>query len=63
MTIFRTQILAIASNLGYVVAPPLQTQMAAQQAGYEAQRRLNHQMMEMIQRMYPNKVFPDVSDP
>ncbi|CAN7069637.1 unnamed protein product, partial [Brassica oleracea var. botrytis] len=24
MTIFRTQILAIASNLGYVVAPPLQ---------------------------------------
>ncbi|KAF3508424.1 hypothetical protein F2Q69_00003561 [Brassica cretica] len=41
----------------------LETQMAAQQAGYEAHRRLNHQMMEMMQRMYPNEVFPDVSDP
>ncbi|KAF3569039.1 hypothetical protein DY000_02011790 [Brassica cretica] len=41
----------------------LETQMAAQQAGYEAQRRLNQQMMEMMQRMYPNEVFPDVSDP
>uniref|UniRef100_A0A0D3BE60 Uncharacterized protein n=1 Tax=Brassica oleracea var. oleracea TaxID=109376 RepID=A0A0D3BE60_BRAOL len=29
--------------------------MAAQQAGYEAQRRLNQQMMEMMQRMYPNE--------
>uniref|UniRef100_A0A0D3AMK1 Uncharacterized protein n=1 Tax=Brassica oleracea var. oleracea TaxID=109376 RepID=A0A0D3AMK1_BRAOL len=41
----------------------LETQMAAQQAGYEAQRRLNQQMMEM---MYPNEVFPvfpDVPDP
>uniref|UniRef100_A0A0D3CKB8 Uncharacterized protein n=1 Tax=Brassica oleracea var. oleracea TaxID=109376 RepID=A0A0D3CKB8_BRAOL len=38
----------------------LETQMAAQQAGYEAQRRLNQQMMEMMQRMYPNEVFPDV---
>ena len=28
----------------------LETQMAAQQAGYEAQRRLNQQMMEMMQR-------------
>uniref|UniRef100_A0A0D3CDT8 Uncharacterized protein n=1 Tax=Brassica oleracea var. oleracea TaxID=109376 RepID=A0A0D3CDT8_BRAOL len=34
------------------------TQMAAQQAGYEAQRRLNQQMMEMMQRMYPNENFP-----
>uniref|UniRef100_A0A0D3AX25 Uncharacterized protein n=1 Tax=Brassica oleracea var. oleracea TaxID=109376 RepID=A0A0D3AX25_BRAOL len=34
--------------------------MAAQQAGYEAQRRLNQQMMEMMQRMYPNEVFPYV---
>uniref|UniRef100_A0A0D3CKE4 Uncharacterized protein n=1 Tax=Brassica oleracea var. oleracea TaxID=109376 RepID=A0A0D3CKE4_BRAOL len=33
----------------------LETQMAAQQAGYEAQRRLNQQMMEMMQRMYPNE--------
>ncbi|KAF3537985.1 hypothetical protein F2Q69_00021427 [Brassica cretica] len=41
----------------------LETQMAAQQAGYEAQRRLNQQMMEMKQRMYPNEVFPDVPDP
>uniref|UniRef100_A0A0D3DA72 Uncharacterized protein n=1 Tax=Brassica oleracea var. oleracea TaxID=109376 RepID=A0A0D3DA72_BRAOL len=37
--------------------------MAAQQAGYEAQRRLNQQMMEMMQRMYPNEVFPNVQDP
>ncbi|KAF3539621.1 hypothetical protein F2Q69_00021025 [Brassica cretica] len=41
----------------------LETQMAAQQAGYEAQKRLNQQMMEMIQRMYPNEVFPNVQDP
>ncbi|KAF3499750.1 hypothetical protein F2Q69_00043444 [Brassica cretica] len=41
----------------------LETQMAAQQASYEAQRRLNQQMVEMMQRMYPNEVFPDVSDP
>uniref|UniRef100_A0A0D3BMV2 Uncharacterized protein n=1 Tax=Brassica oleracea var. oleracea TaxID=109376 RepID=A0A0D3BMV2_BRAOL len=41
----------------------LETQMAAQQAGYEAQRRLNQQMMEMMQRMYPNEVFPNVQDP
>uniref|UniRef100_A0A0D3DLR5 F-box domain-containing protein n=1 Tax=Brassica oleracea var. oleracea TaxID=109376 RepID=A0A0D3DLR5_BRAOL len=32
-------------------------------AGYEAQKRLNQQMMEMMQRMYPNKVFPNVPDP
>uniref|UniRef100_A0A0D3CVF6 Uncharacterized protein n=1 Tax=Brassica oleracea var. oleracea TaxID=109376 RepID=A0A0D3CVF6_BRAOL len=37
----------------------LETQMAAQQAGYEAQRRLKQQMMEMMQMMYPNEVFPD----
>ncbi|KAF2547558.1 hypothetical protein F2Q70_00020200 [Brassica cretica] len=41
----------------------LETQMAAQQAGYEAQKRLNQQMMEMMQRMYPNEVFPNVEDP
>uniref|UniRef100_A0A0D3C1C9 Uncharacterized protein n=1 Tax=Brassica oleracea var. oleracea TaxID=109376 RepID=A0A0D3C1C9_BRAOL len=41
----------------------LKTQMAAQRAGYEAQRRLNQQMMEMMQRMYPNEVFPNVQDP
>uniref|UniRef100_A0A0D3DJK3 Uncharacterized protein n=1 Tax=Brassica oleracea var. oleracea TaxID=109376 RepID=A0A0D3DJK3_BRAOL len=41
----------------------LETQMAAQQAGYEAQRRLNQQMMELMQRMYPNEVFPNVLDP
>ncbi|KAF3570940.1 hypothetical protein F2Q69_00058378 [Brassica cretica] len=40
----------------------LETQVAAQQAGYEAQRRLNQQMMEMMQRMYPNEVFPNVPD-
>uniref|UniRef100_A0A0D3AAM9 Uncharacterized protein n=1 Tax=Brassica oleracea var. oleracea TaxID=109376 RepID=A0A0D3AAM9_BRAOL len=36
--------------------------MAAQQAGYEAQKRLNQQKMEMMQRMYPNEVFPNVDD-
>ncbi|KAF3601149.1 hypothetical protein F2Q69_00036852 [Brassica cretica] len=41
----------------------LETQMAAQQVGYEAQKRLNQQMMEMMQRMYPNEVFPNVDDP
>ncbi|KAL0806374.1 hypothetical protein Bca101_098866 [Brassica carinata] len=41
----------------------LETQMAAQQTGYEAQRRLNQQMIEMMQRMYPNEVFPEVPDP
>ncbi|KAF3600131.1 hypothetical protein F2Q69_00037509 [Brassica cretica] len=40
-----------------------ETQMAAQQTGYEAQRRLNQQMMEMMQRMYPNEMFPNVQDP
>uniref|UniRef100_A0A0D3CDB9 Uncharacterized protein n=1 Tax=Brassica oleracea var. oleracea TaxID=109376 RepID=A0A0D3CDB9_BRAOL len=29
--------------------------MAAQQAGYETQKRLNEQMMEMMKRMYMNK--------
>uniref|UniRef100_A0A0D3E7A2 Uncharacterized protein n=1 Tax=Brassica oleracea var. oleracea TaxID=109376 RepID=A0A0D3E7A2_BRAOL len=41
----------------------LETQMAAQQVGYEAKRMLNQQMMEMMQRMYPNEVFPNVQDP
>ncbi|KAF2546154.1 hypothetical protein F2Q70_00020202 [Brassica cretica] len=41
----------------------LETQMVAQHAGYEAQKRLNQQMMEMMQRMYPNEVFPNVQDP
>ncbi|KAF2558594.1 hypothetical protein F2Q68_00013712 [Brassica cretica] len=41
----------------------LETQMAAQQAGYEAHKRLNQQMMEMMQMMYPNEVFPNVEDP
>ncbi|WZZ65713.1 hypothetical protein YC2023_077083 [Brassica napus] len=41
----------------------LETQMAAQQAGYEVQRRLNQKMMEMMQRMYPNEVFPDLLNP
>ncbi|KAF3529644.1 hypothetical protein DY000_02036921 [Brassica cretica] len=44
----------------------LETQMAAQQAGYESQKRLNEQMMEMMEmmkRMYPNEVFPNIQDP
>ncbi|KAG5383045.1 hypothetical protein IGI04_034515 [Brassica rapa subsp. trilocularis] len=40
-----------------------ETQMAAQQAGYETQKRLNEQMMEMMKRMYPNEVFPNIQDP
>ncbi|KAG5381641.1 hypothetical protein IGI04_033111, partial [Brassica rapa subsp. trilocularis] len=40
----------------------LETQMAAQQAGYETQKRLNEQMMEMMKRMYPNEVFPNIQD-
>uniref|UniRef100_A0A0D3ATA8 Uncharacterized protein n=1 Tax=Brassica oleracea var. oleracea TaxID=109376 RepID=A0A0D3ATA8_BRAOL len=46
-----------------VLTTQLKDKIAAQQAGYEAQRRLNQQMMEMMQRMYPNEVFPDVLDP
>ncbi|KAG5412406.1 hypothetical protein IGI04_008725 [Brassica rapa subsp. trilocularis] len=41
----------------------LETQMAAQQAGYETQKRLNVQMMEMMRRMYSNEVFPNIQDP
>ncbi|KAG5397588.1 hypothetical protein IGI04_019402 [Brassica rapa subsp. trilocularis] len=41
----------------------LEAQMAAQQAGYETQKRLNEQMMEMMKRMYPNEVFPNIQDP
>ncbi|KAF2597285.1 hypothetical protein F2Q68_00009040 [Brassica cretica] len=41
----------------------LETQMAAQQAGYETQKRLNEQMMEMMKGMYPNEVFPNIQDP
>uniref|UniRef100_A0A0D3B5S3 Uncharacterized protein n=1 Tax=Brassica oleracea var. oleracea TaxID=109376 RepID=A0A0D3B5S3_BRAOL len=41
----------------------LETQMAAQQAGYEAHKRLNQQMAKMMHRMYPNEVFPNVQDP
>ncbi|KAF3579999.1 hypothetical protein DY000_02033896 [Brassica cretica] len=41
----------------------LETQMASQHAGYEAQKRLNQKMMEMMKRMYPNEVFPNVQDP
>nr|VDD36408.1 unnamed protein product [Brassica oleracea] len=42
-------------------APPpfVDPEMTAQQAGYEAQKRLNQQMMEMMQRMYPNVQDPD----
>ncbi|KAG2289756.1 hypothetical protein Bca52824_049360 [Brassica carinata] len=38
----------------------LETRMAAQQAGYEALRRLNQQMMEMM-RGCTNEVFPDAA--
>ncbi|KAL0795467.1 hypothetical protein Bca101_066844 [Brassica carinata] len=40
----------------------LEAMMATQQAGFEAQKRQNEQMMEMIKRMYPNEVFPNVQD-
>ncbi|KAG5401151.1 hypothetical protein IGI04_015758 [Brassica rapa subsp. trilocularis] len=38
-------------------------EMSAQQAGYETQKRLNEQMMEMMKRMYPNETFPNIQDP
>ncbi|KAG5384967.1 hypothetical protein IGI04_036437, partial [Brassica rapa subsp. trilocularis] len=41
----------------------LETQMSAQQAGYETQKRLNEQMMEMMKGMYPNEVFLNIQDP
>ncbi|KAF2593230.1 hypothetical protein F2Q70_00044366 [Brassica cretica] len=41
----------------------LETQMAAQQAGYETHKRLNEQIMEMMKRMYANEVFPNIQDP
>ncbi|KAG5397825.1 hypothetical protein IGI04_019639 [Brassica rapa subsp. trilocularis] len=41
----------------------LEAQMASQQAGFETQKRLNEQMMEMMKRMYPNEVFPNIQDP
>ncbi|KAG5393589.1 hypothetical protein IGI04_023552 [Brassica rapa subsp. trilocularis] len=41
----------------------LETQMAAQQAGFETQKKLNEEMMEMMKRMYPNEVFPNIQDP
>ncbi|KAF3509177.1 hypothetical protein F2Q69_00002400 [Brassica cretica] len=46
-------------------APPpyVDPEMAAQQAGYKTQKKLNEQMMEMMKRMYPNEVFPNIQDP
>ena len=41
----------------------LETQMATQQASFEAQRKLNEQMMEMMRRLHPNEVFPSMPDP
>lgn len=36
----------------------LEQKMADQEAGWEATRKQNEQMMEMMKRMYPNKQFP-----
>ncbi|KAL0679545.1 hypothetical protein Bca4012_007526 [Brassica carinata] len=36
----------------------LEQKMADQEAGWEATRRQNEQMMEMMRRMYPNEQFP-----
>ncbi|XP_048612805.1 uncharacterized protein LOC125586936 [Brassica napus] len=36
----------------------LEQKMADQEAGWEATRRQNEQMMEMLKRMYPNEQFP-----
>ncbi|WZZ34807.1 hypothetical protein YC2023_018208 [Brassica napus] len=41
----------------------LETQMAAQQPGYETQKRLNEQKMKMMKRIYPNELFPNIQDP
>uniref|UniRef100_A0A0D3A7K1 Uncharacterized protein n=1 Tax=Brassica oleracea var. oleracea TaxID=109376 RepID=A0A0D3A7K1_BRAOL len=36
----------------------LEQKMADQEAGWEATRRQNEQMMEMMRKMYPNEQFP-----
>ncbi|KAF3490378.1 hypothetical protein F2Q69_00056718 [Brassica cretica] len=36
----------------------LEQKMADQEAGWEATRKQNEQMMEMMKRMYPNEQFP-----
>uniref|UniRef100_A0A0D2ZT42 Uncharacterized protein n=2 Tax=Brassica TaxID=3705 RepID=A0A0D2ZT42_BRAOL len=36
----------------------LEQKMADQEAGWEATRKQNKQMMEMMKRMYPNEQFP-----
>uniref|UniRef100_A0A0D3CFC8 Uncharacterized protein n=1 Tax=Brassica oleracea var. oleracea TaxID=109376 RepID=A0A0D3CFC8_BRAOL len=36
----------------------LEQKMADQEAGWEATRKQNEQMMEMMKRMYPNELFP-----
>ncbi|XP_022549799.2 uncharacterized protein LOC106354893 [Brassica napus] len=36
--------------------------MADQEAGWEATRKQNKQMMEMMKRMYPNEQFPNGGD-
>ncbi|XP_048623646.1 uncharacterized protein LOC125592490 [Brassica napus] len=36
----------------------LEKKMADQEAGWEATRKQNEQMMEMMKRMYPNEQFP-----
>uniref|UniRef100_M4FF52 Uncharacterized protein n=1 Tax=Brassica campestris TaxID=3711 RepID=M4FF52_BRACM len=36
----------------------LEQKMADQEAGWEAKRQQNEQMMEMMNRMYPNEQFP-----
>uniref|UniRef100_A0A0D3AGD8 Uncharacterized protein n=1 Tax=Brassica oleracea var. oleracea TaxID=109376 RepID=A0A0D3AGD8_BRAOL len=36
----------------------LEQKMGDQEAGWEATRKQNEQMMEMMKRMYPNEQFP-----
>ena len=36
----------------------LEQKMADQEAGWEATRKQNEQIMEMMKRMYPNEQFP-----
>ena len=36
----------------------LEPKIADQEAGWEATRKQNEQMMEMMRRMYPNEHFP-----
>ncbi|XP_056863621.1 uncharacterized protein LOC130510926 [Raphanus sativus] len=41
----------------------LESTVASQHAGWEAQKKLNEQMLEMMRRLHPNEVLPTMPDP